>query len=90
MGLFDNDASVNEKGWFDDLFRVVDRGIGIFERVGIIDTPVPITPPTKPSQPLVPTVDPNIGIRDFAFRPNFSLMLIGGLLLVVVLVIGKK
>jgi len=87
MGLFDNTA--NWQSWLEGMRNVVREGLGIYSDVqGTINPPdIPLQIPEK--QP-AGGYNPNMSLGDFAFTPNWYLIGLGAVLLLLAFIISRR
>ena len=88
----------SKRGWAENIFdpgawRNLLSGVGevatsvgtVWEEIEKIEGSQPLTPPPPP-----PPYNPNLTLGDFAFTPNATLVVVGGVLLLVALVLRGK
>jgi len=84
--IFDPGAWQNLLGGVD----TVTSGVAsVWERMEKQEGSQPLTPPPPPYQPYQP-YQPTLTARDFAFTPNVTLLVIGGVILVLALALRGK
>lgn len=85
------DSIFNTEAWHDILGGVGDV-IGdvatIWQKIENIQGNKPLTPSPTPAE-TTPAYEPNLSLRDFAFTPNVTLLIVGGTLLIIALIFRK-